>query len=261
MKFCPLFSGSSGNSIFVSDNNTNILVDVGMPGKAVDAQLMDIDVDPSSIDAIFITHEHSDHIKGVGVFSRKYDIPIYAPSLTWEAMDGKIGKIKEKNIQIIDGKYTEIKQLTVENFPISHDAVCPRGYKIHGKSKKCCIATDLGYFSTEVKDALKDSDIILLESNHDVEMVKFGPYPYPLKQRILSSKGHLSNEDCGKAIVDILKKDFKTVYLGHLSKTNNYPELAYQTVINVLRENNIDLAKDLDLKMCNRDRHSKVVDL
>lgn len=261
MKFCPLFSGSSGNSIFVSDNNTNILVDVGMPGKAVDAQLMDIDVDPSSIDAIFITHEHSDHIKGVGVFSRKYDIPIYAPSLTWEAMDGKIGNIKEKNIQIIDGKYTEIKQLTVENFPISHDAVCPRGYKIHGKSKKCCIATDLGYFSTEVKDALKDSDIILLESNHDVEMVKFGPYPYPLKQRILSSKGHLSNEDCGKAIVDILKKDFKTVYLGHLSKTNNYPELAYQTVINVLRENNIDLAKDLDLKMCNRDRHSKVVDL
>lgn len=261
MKFCPLFSGSSGNSIFVSDNNTNILVDVGMPGKAVDAQLMDIDVDPSSIDAIFITHEHSDHIKGVGVFSRKYDIPIYAPSLTWEAMDGKIGNIKEKNIQIIDGKYTEIKQLTVENFPISHDAVCPRGYKIHGKSKKCCIATDLGYFSTEVKDALEDSDIILLESNHDVEMVKFGPYPYPLKQRILSSKGHLSNEDCGKAIVDILKKDFKTVYLGHLSKTNNYPELAYQTVINVLRENNIDLAKDLDLKMCNRDRHSKVVDL
>lgn len=261
MKFCPLFSGSSGNSIFVSDNNTNILVDVGMPGKAVDAQLMDINVDPSSIDAIFITHEHSDHIKGVGVFSRKYDIPIYAPSLTWEAMDGKIGNIKEKNIQIIDGKYTEIKQLTVENFPISHDAVCPRGYKIHGKSKKCCIATDLGYFSTEVKDALKDSDIILLESNHDVEMVKFGPYPYPLKQRILSSKGHLSNEDCGKAIVDILKKDFKTVYLGHLSKTNNYPELAYQTVINVLRENNIDLAKDLDLKMCNRDRHSKVVDL
>lgn len=261
MKFCPLFSGSSGNSIFVSDNNTNILVDVGMPGKAVDAQLMDIDVDPSSIDAIFITHEHSDHIKGVGVFSRKYDIPIYAPSLTWEAMDGKIGNIKEKNIQIINGKYTEIKQLTVENFPISHDAVCPRGYKIHGKSKKCCIATDLGYFSTEVKDALKDSDIILLESNHDVEMVKFGPYPYPLKQRILSSKGHLSNEDCGKAIVDILKKDFKTVYLGHLSKTNNYPELAYQTVINVLRENNIDLAKDLDLKMCNRDRHSKVVDL
>lgn len=260
MKFCPLFSGSSGNSIFVSDNDTRILVDIGMPGKSIDEQLSNIGEDPKMIDGIFITHEHSDHIKGVGVFSRKYDIPIYAPQLTWEAMDGKIGKIKDKNIKIIDSSFTEIRGITVENFSISHDAVCPRGYKVHGKHSKCCIATDLGYFSDEVKSALNDSDIILLESNHDVEMVKFGPYPYPLKQRILSSVGHLSNEDCGKAIVDVLDDKYRRIYLGHLSKTNNYPELAYQTVINVLNENKVDIQNDLELMMCRRDGHSKVTE-
>ncbi|MEG2289785.1 MAG: MBL fold metallo-hydrolase [Clostridium sp.] len=261
MKFCPLFSGSSGNSIFASENGSNILIDVGMPGKSIDRELNNIGVDPKSIDGIFITHEHSDHIKGAGVFSRKYDVPIYAPSLTWEAMETKIGNIRVENIKIIDGKFSEIKGLTIENFPISHDAVSPRGYKIHGKKKTCCIATDLGYFSIEVKEALVDSDIILLESNHDVEMVKFGPYPYPLKRRILSSQGHLSNEDCGKAIVDILKDEYKTIYLGHLSKTNNYPELAYETVVGVLRENNINIEKDISLRMCNRDGHSLVSDI
>lgn len=261
MKFCPLFSGSSGNSIFLGEKNTNILIDVGMPGKAIDKELAEIGIEPKTIDAIFITHEHSDHIKGAGIFSRKYNVPIYAPQLTWKAMDGKLGKIKEENIKVLENKYTEIKDLTIESFPIPHDAVCPMGYKVHGKSKKGCIATDLGYFSQEVKEALKDSDIILLESNHDIEMVKFGPYPYPLKQRILSTRGHLSNEDCGRAIVDIFTDEFKTIYLGHLSKTNNYPDLAYQTVINILRESNIDISKDLELRMCNRDGHSRLIEI
>ena len=261
MRFCPLFSGSSGNSIFVSEGKSNILIDAGMPGKSIDTELNAIGMQPKDIDAIFVTHEHIDHIKGVGVFSRKYDIPIYAPRLTWEAMESKIGKIKDHNIKIVDGNFSQINDITIENFSISHDAVCPRGYKVHGKTKKCCIATDLGYFSEEVRAALNDSDIVLLESNHDIEMVKFGPYPYPLKQRILSTKGHLSNDDCGKAIVDILKNGFKTIYLGHLSKTNNYPELAYETVKSVLIENGIDIQKDVELRMCNRDKHSKVLDV
>lgn len=261
MRFCPLFSGSSGNSILVGEKDTNILIDVGMPGKSIDKELSAIGVAPNTIDGIFITHEHSDHIKGVGVLSRKYDIPVYAPSLTWQAMEGKIGAIKEKNIKLVDDKYTELNNLIIENFPISHDAACPRGYKVHGRYKRACVATDLGYFSPEVKLALDDSDIILLESNHDIEMVKFGPYPYPLKKRILSTVGHLSNEDCGKAIVDIFKDEYKTIYLGHLSKTNNYPELAYETVVSVLRENNIDIMKDLELRMCNRDKHSLLLDI
>lgn len=261
MKFCPLFSGSSGNSIFVGENDTNILIDVGMPGRSIDNELGNLGINPKSIDAIFITHEHSDHIKGVGVLSRKYDIPIYAPSLTWKAMESKLGNIKGKNVKIIDERYTEVKNLVIENFPIPHDAACPRGYKVHGKNKKACIATDLGHFSDRVKEALYDSDIILLESNHDIEMVKFGPYPYQLKRRILSNVGHLSNEDCGKAIVDVLNGDHKTIYLGHLSKTNNYPELAYQTVLEVLRENSIDISKDIELRMCERDKHSLLLDI
>lgn len=261
MRFCPLFSGSSGNSILVGENDTNILIDVGMPGKAIDKELSNLGINPKTIEGIFITHEHSDHIKGVGVLSRKYDIPIYAPSPTWMAMDGKIGAIKDKNIKIIDNKYTELNELIIENFPISHDAACPKGYKVHGKRKKACIATDLGYFSEDVKRALEDSDIVLLESNHDIEMVKFGPYPYPLKQRILSKIGHLSNEDCGKAIVDIFKDEFKTIYLGHLSKTNNYPELAFETVVSVLRDSKINIEKDLELRMCNRDKHSLLLEI
>lgn len=261
MKFCPLFSGSSGNSIFVAGEIGNILIDVGMPGKAIEGELNAIGVRPENIDAIFITHEHSDHIKGVGVFSRKYNVPIYANSYTWEAMIGKLGKLKEHNIKLIESRFNEVKDLIIENFPIAHDAVAPRGYKIHHKGNSACVATDLGHFSVEVKDALKNSNIILLESNHDVEMLKFGPYPYPLKRRILSNEGHLSNDDCGKAILDILDEKHKTIYLGHLSKTNNYPQLAYETVANLLRENSVDIQKDITLTMCNRDKHSVLVEL
>jgi phosphoribosyl 1,2-cyclic phosphodiesterase len=261
MKFCPLFSGSSGNSIFVASDNAKVLIDVGMPGKSIESELIKIKENPREIDGIFVTHEHSDHIKGIGVFSRRYDIPIYANELTWKAMFDKIGKIKEHNIKIICDAFTEIKDITVERFDISHDAAKPSGYKIHSHRGKACIATDLGYFSESVKEALKDSEIILLESNHDVEMLKFGPYPYPLKKRILSDIGHLSNEACGRAILDILGNKQKTIYLGHLSKTNNYPDLAYETVVSVLRENSVELGKEVLLSMANRDGHSEVVQL
>ncbi|MEG0774017.1 MBL fold metallo-hydrolase [Clostridium sp.] len=261
MKFCPLFSGSSGNSIFVASDNARVLIDVGMPGKAIENEILNINENPKEIDGIFVTHEHSDHIKGIGVLSRRYDIPIYANELTWKAMFDKVGKIKEHNIKIIDSAFTEIKDITVESFEIAHDAAKPSGYKIHSNKGIACIATDLGHFSNSVKEALKDADIILLESNHDIEMLKFGPYPYPLKRRILSDIGHLSNEACGRAILDILGDKHKFIYLGHLSKTNNYPELAYETVVSVLRENSVQLGKDVTLNMADRDKHSLVVEL
>lgn len=261
MKFCPLFSGSSGNSIFVSSENARVLIDVGMPGKSIENELLNIKENPKEIDGIFVTHEHSDHIKGIGVLSRRYDIPIYANELTWKAMFDKIGKVKEHNVKIIEGNFTEIKDITVENFETAHDAAKPSGYKIHSPKGKACIATDLGHFSQNVKQALKDADVVLLESNHDVEMLKFGPYPYPLKKRILSDIGHLSNEACGRAILDILGDNYKTIYLGHLSKTNNYPELAYETVISVLRENSVSLGKDVAINMASRDKHSLVTQL
>lgn len=261
MKFCSLYSGSSGNSIFVSSENAKILIDAGLPGKSIEKALDSIGQNPRDIDGIFVTHEHTDHTKGVGVLSRKYDIPIYTHSSTWKAMMPTIGKIKEDNIRIIEKECVTINDMDIISYIIPHDAIHPQGYAIHNKNKKFCLATDLGYFSDEVEYVLKDADAILLESNHDVEMLKFGPYPYTLKRRILSNLGHLSNEDCGKAILSILGNNLKKVMLGHLSKTNNYPELAYQTVANVLTENGVKLGKDLELSMAKRDMPSNYIEI
>lgn len=256
MIFCPLFSGSSGNSTFIASNNTKILVDAGLTGKAIEKALKSINQNPNDIDAILVTHEHIDHVKGVGVLSRRYDIPIYTNKLTWNAMLKSIGKIKEHNIKVICNNYIKIKDMDIISYKISHDAADPRGYKICNKNKCACIATDLGFFSDEIKENLSQADVILLESNHDVEMLKFGPYPYTLKRRILGKKGHLSNDDCGKAILDILNTKFKKIILGHLSKINNYPDLAYKTVVNMLNEDGVKLNRDLSISMANRNMPS-----
>lgn len=262
MKFCPLYSGSSGNSIFISSKNAKILIDAGLPGKRIENALKEINEAVDGVDAIFVTHEHTDHTKGVGVLSRRYDIPIYANVLTWKAMLKNIGKIKENNIKIIDSKSTiDIKDLQINGYRISHDAVDPMGYAVRCGGRKVCVATDLGYFSKEVRKAVEGSDVVLLECNHDVEMLKFGPYPYPLKKRILSEVGHLSNEDCGKAIVTMIDDNCKRVVLGHLSKTNNYPELAYQTVLSVLHENKVEINKDVFIDMAKRDMPSICIEL
>lgn len=260
MIFCSLYSGSSGNSIFISSQNSRILIDAGLSGKTIEKALKDIGEKPENLDGIFITHEHVDHVKGVGVLSRRYDIPVYANELTWKGMAGTIGEIKAHNIKLIDNGYINFKDMDIFNFKIPHDAVSPSGYSICCGNKKACVATDLGHFSKEVRSALMDSDVILIESNHDVEMLKVGPYPYPLKRRILSNIGHLSNEDCGKAILDLLDRKHKKIILGHLSKTNNYPELAYQTVFNVLTENGIQIDKELSLTVAKRDMPSSYVE-
>lgn len=260
MIFCPLYSGSSGNSIFVSSNNTKVLVDAGLPGKSIEKALERIGENPADIDGIFVTHEHIDHTKGVGVLSRKYDIPIYTNAPTWDSMSKTIGKIKDKNIKVLQSNYISIKDMDITSYKISHDAAAPSGYSLSCEDKKACIATDLGFFSTEIRKTLEDADVVLLESNHDVQMLKFGPYPYNLKKRILSNIGHLSNDDCGKAIVNIANGKFKKIILGHLSKTNNYPELAYQTVLNILNEAKIDLNKDLTVSVAKRDMPSNYIE-
>ena len=260
MIFCPLYSGSSGNSIFVASKNTKILVDAGMPGKKIEGALKYINQNPNDLDGIFITHEHSDHIKGAGIVSRRYNVPIYANEDTWKAMESKIGNIKEDNIRIINNSSVDIMDMHIANYKLSHDAAAPIGYALYSGNKKACIATDLGYLSEEVKNIIKDADVILLESNHDVEMVKFGPYPYSLKRRILSDVGHLSNDACGQAIVEIMNNKHKHIILGHLSKTNNFPDLAFQTVFNILKDNNIEIGKDISLNLAKRDMPSDVID-
>ncbi|GAA0819185.1 MBL fold metallo-hydrolase [Clostridium tertium] len=263
MKFCSLYSGSSGNSIFVASEHAKILIDAGLPGKKIDDALKSIGENPSDIDGIFVTHEHSDHIKGIGVLSRKYDIPIYSNADTWMAMDGSIGKIKEHNMRIMDRRSTlSIKDLDIISFNIPHDAVAPVGYTMHHNGKKVSVITDFGIYTEEIRDNIKDSEVMLLESNHDVNMLKFGPYPYTLKRRILSEVGHLSNEDCGKAIVDLIRyKPNKKIILGHLSGTNNHPDLALETVSSVLKEHGIVPKEDIDLTMANRHSPSNIIEV
>lgn len=246
--------------MFVSSNNAKILVDAGLPGKNIENALKDIEQNPAEIDAIFVTHEHSDHIKGVGVLSRRYNIPVYANEATWKAMEGSIGSVKEHNIKLIHRDSVAIKDLDIVAYDIPHDSVSAQGYAVYEGKKQISIATDLGHFSEEVKKNIENANVILIESNHDVEMLKFGPYPYNLKRRILSNIGHLSNEDCGAAIVQLIKDERKRVILGHLSNTNNYPELAYQTVVNILRQNDIELNKDIGLTVAKRDMPSNYIE-
>jgi len=258
--FSSLYSGSSGNSIFLASINSKILIDAGMPGKSIEIALNEIGEKAEELDAIFVTHEHTDHTKGVGVLSRKYNIPVYASEGTWKGMLKQVGKIKESNIRVMNSPIN-IKDMDIASFPISHDALQPTGYSIMCEGKKACIATDLGYLSEEVKENIIDADVLLLESNHDVEMLKFGPYPYVLKKRILSDVGHLSNEACGKAIIEIMTEKQKRIVLGHLSKTNNYPELAYLTVTNILKEQKINIGKDVILTMADRSKPSSYIKL
>ena len=263
MIFCPLYSGSSGNSIFISSGTSKILIDAGLPGKKIDEAITSINQNASELNGIFVTHEHSDHIKGVGILSRKYDIPIYANEKTWSAMEKSLGKIKEHNIKIMERRSTEtVGDIQIKSFAIPHDAICPVGYTVTNGNSKVSVATDIGVFTDEIHNNIKDSDAILLESNHDIGMVKFGPYPYVLKQRILSEVGHLSNDACGEAIVNLVKSGIgKRIILGHLSNTNNNPHLAYQTVLSIIEENGLTNGQDILLSLASRNNPTEAIKL
>lgn len=259
MEFCSIYSGSSGNCLYVATGNTKILIDSGLTGKKIQEGLKEIGVSPNDIDAMVITHEHSDHIKSAGILSRRFNIPIYANTKTWGAMTGSLGDIKEENIKVFEGyDIFEIGDIYVKPFEIPHDAASPCGYSFMNGKNKISVATDIGCVTDEIKNNIKDSELILLEANHDVEMLKVGPYPYQLKRRVLSDVGHLSNENAGNAIVEILNSKMKKVILGHLSKTNNYPELALRTVISVLQMNGIKDGEDIEIDIAHRDRVGRV---
>lgn len=233
MNLCSIASGSSGNCIYTGTEKTGILIDAGISAKRIEQGLAQIDRDMKEMKGIFISHEHSDHIKGVGVLARKYHIPIYGTKGTIEAMKGmsSLGKIDEDLYRVIRaGEEIQVDDLLVKPFAISHDAAEPVAYRLECGEKSAAIATDLGFYNEEIVDKLSHLDVLLLESNHDTHMLEVGSYPYPLKRRILGDKGHLSNETAGKLLCRLLHDDLKAVFLGHLSKENNYEELAFETV-------------------------------
>lgn len=233
MRFQTFASGSSGNCSYIGSETTHLLFDVGISRKRTQEALNRIDLDFPDIDGIFITHEHSDHIQGLAMILKKYDIPVYATAGTIAAIR-RMEKYRELSedrfIPVRADEKTVVKDITVNPMTISHDAAEPVGYRVLYGGKKVSICTDLGCYTDYTKACLKDSDVLLLEANHDVNMLQVGPYPYPLKQRILSDRGHLSNAASGTLLDSILNSHMKAIFLGHLSQENNYPDLAFETV-------------------------------
>lgn len=233
MKLCSIASGSSGNCIYLGSGNTHILIDAGISKKRIVEGLSSIGVNAEDITALFITHEHVDHISGVGVLNRGYNIPIYATAGTIKGIQEykSLGKMPENIYHEIqaDHKFT-VGEIEIEAFTISHDANEPTGFRFEANNKAIAVATDLGVYDRYTINKLCKLDAILLEANHDVHMLEVGNYPYPLKQRVLGNKGHLSNELSGRLLCDILHDSLKYVILGHLSRENNYEMLAYETV-------------------------------
>ena len=233
MRLCSIASGSSGNCIYVGSDTTHLLVDVGISGKRTEAGLKELDLSMRDIDGIFITHEHADHIAGLGVLVRKYEIPIYATKGTINAIKNSnaVGEIPDELFCPISAdEKIVIRDLVCNPMRISHDAAEPVAYRIQHGKKRVGIITDLGNYNDYTVESLKGMDALLLEANHDVNMLQVGPYPYYLKQRILGDRGHLSNERAGQLLCSLLHDKLQSVMLGHLSKENNLPELAYEAV-------------------------------
>ncbi len=263
MKLMSIASGSSGNCIFVGTDNTSLLVDVGISKKRIVDGLKTIDMKLEDIDGILITHEHIDHVKSLGVIARKHDIPLYATRETCDAIldMGSLGKFDSGLLKPISvDKTFLIGDITINPHSIWHDAADPVCYTFCSDSKKISVATDMGDFDDYIVDCLKDSNALLIEANHDIRMLQVGPYPYSLKQRILGKRGHLSNEASGKLILQLLNSNIKTICLGHLSKDNNYPELAYETVKNELSGNPYtNDVREFDLHVENRESFGNLI--
>lgn len=265
MRLCSLYSGSSGNCIYIGSERTHILVDVGVSTKKIVEALHAIDVKPEELNGILITHEHSDHIGGLGVFLRKYGIPVYGTSKTLEAVScyKNLGKVDFSLFQsITPEKSFLINDLYVKAISTWHDAADPVCYTVTNEDKKISLATDLGDYDDHIVHSLSGCDAMLIEANHDIRMLEVGPYPYVLKKRILSQYGHLSNERGGQLVRELLNDHIKGIYLGHLSKENNYPDLAYESVKSELFGNPYSNdVRDFNMMVASRSQCSQLIEI
>lgn len=236
MKFSVLASGSSGNAIYVENEQHSFLVDAGLSGKKMEQLFSEIDRDMKKLSGIFITHEHSDHIKGLGVLARKYGVPIYANEKTWSAMDSLIGNVPvDQRFQFDMEKVKTFGSIDIQSFAVSHDAADPMFYIFHENGRKLVLITDTGYVSDRMKGLIKGADAFVFESNHDVSMLQMGRYPWSVKRRILSDVGHVSNEDAAVAMSEVVDLKNTNIYLSHLSKDNNMKDLARMSVSQTLQ--------------------------
>ena len=254
LRFAPLFSGSSGNAIYVGCGDTHILVDAGLSGTKITNELAKIGIHPSQLSAVLVTHEHVDHTQGVGILSRKYHLPIYASEGTWDGMASKIGSVDEKfRCMLTPEQDFYMGDMNIMPFSTPHDANQPVGFSFESNGVRFAIATDLGCIKKGWLNHVGGADAVLLESNYDPDMLKAGSYPYELKRRILGTKGHLCNDDAGSCALELVNKGARHIILGHLSKENNFPELALRCTEDALRAGGVVPGEDVRLDVAKRD--------
>lgn len=264
MRIMSIASGSSGNCIYIGSDNTHILIDAGISRKRIAEGLKKAEVNLNDISAILVTHEHSDHIGGLGVVSRKDEIPIYASGGTVDGiLSSSLGEIPEGLLHTIkpDEDFV-INDMTIHPFRVSHDANEPLAYSVSSGSHKIGVVTDLGKYDDYTISNMTGAEALLIEANHDVRMLQVGSYPYYLKQRILSDKGHLSNEESGRLLGALLNDRLEGIILGHLSRENNYAELAYETVrVEIDMGDNDYRAGDFRIEVASRSEPSDIIEV
>lgn len=260
MRFSVLASGSSGNAVFIESGEHTFLVDAGFSAKKMDSLMAGIDRSMKKIDGIFVTHEHSDHIKGIGVVARKYGTPIYANEKTWQAMDGLVGNIPlDQRFQFDMETVKSFGSLDVQSFAVSHDAADPMFYVFHENGRKLAVITDTGYVSDRMKGFIRGADAFVFESNHDVSMLQVGRYPWSVKRRILSDVGHVSNEDAAVAMSEVVDQKDTRIYLSHLSTDNNMKDLARMSVTQTLETCGIRTGEFVHLYDTDADQPTELV--
>ncbi|CAM3808999.1 MBL fold metallo-hydrolase [Alkalicoccus chagannorensis] len=231
LKFSVLASGSTGNAIYVETAGQKLLIDAGLSGKKIEKLAAEAGLSLQALDGILVSHEHSDHIKGVGILARRYQLPVYANEGTWKAMAASVGEIPlDQKFTFATGTQRTFADLDIESFHVSHDAADPMFFSFSHDGKKLTILTDTGYVSDRMLGLAEESQALIFESNHDVGMLRMGHYPWNVKRRILGDEGHVSNEDAGMALAQLVRRSPADVYLAHLSKDNNMKDLARMTV-------------------------------
>ncbi|PLR96488.1 MBL fold metallo-hydrolase [Bacillus sp. T33-2] len=248
LHFSVLASGSTGNAVYVETEDHSFLVDAGLSGKQMEALFQQIGRDMKDLSGVLVTHEHSDHIKGIGVVARKYKLPIYANEKTWRAMDGLIGEIATEQKFSFDMETVKsFGSLDIESFGVSHDAAEPMFYAFHHAGRKLVLITDTGYVSDRMKGIISNAETYVFESNHDVQMLRMGRYPWNVKRRILSDVGHVSNEDAAIAMSEVAGDRTKQIYLAHLSLDNNMKDLARMSVAQTLESRGLIVGEQFSL--------------
>ena len=260
LALCPLFSSSAGNSVYVSIGGVRLLVDAGVTASRIEANLRELGADARELDAILVTHDHIDHVRGLAVLCRRYGLPVYANEGTWNAILQRETDFPRRCMRTFyTGENFYIGGVDVLPFPIPHDAQEPVGFTLTCQDLTCGVATDIGHIDETWMSAVSGAQALVLEANHDVGMVRQGAYPQRLKQRILGRRGHLCNDDCAKALIELAKKGAQAVFLSHLSSDNNLPELAYNTVCEALERAGYVIGSDVRVMVSRRDRVSDLL--